>query len=999
MTSYTLPNPSHEQQFIIDNLEHNNMIIDSVAGSGKTTTNLFIAKNFQSKKILLLTYNAKLKIETRTKVEKLGFTNLEVHSYHSFCVKYYKNNCYTDKEIKQVTDKKLKPNRKLEFDIIVLDETQDMTPLYYKLVYKINLDNSKKARICILGDNNQSIFDFNGADPRFITLGQHLFDFNDDKWLSTQLSQSFRVTNQINSFVNKCLLGYDRMKANKPGKKIRYIICDTFGNNYGTSSKTYQEVMYYLQKYTPEEIFILAPSVKSEASPVRQLANKLSNKGVFIHVPLSDEEKLDQDVLKGKISFCTFHQSKGLERKVVIVFSFDNSYFKLYKKEKDPMVCPNELYVACTRASEQMTLFHHYQNDYLPFLDKYRLREHCDVYSSGMNLRTDKEQDTFNISVTDLTKHIPIDILAEALNCIDIIETNPKSDIIDIEIKTKQDELYESVSEITGIAIPSYFELINNDKMTIYDILTSHVQLSIPLPANLKDITPEQLLIIANEWNSFKTGYIYKVKQILKYEWLSSENLDNCVKRIEKYISKNAKFEVKFVTSDKINLRKRVLHGFVDCIDDNNNNIWEFKCVGELNDYHILQLSIYMYQFMKKLQKDYEEKTLKLNKKYDNQVHENDIVEFTYNNISLTGNILKVDDDNDNIDIAVHDTIYKVTLKNIDKNITYNSILQELNNNINKPYRFYLLNILDNNLIEIKSSIDKLEKMVNILYTAKYEPRNTLTDKEFIAKIDNIKSDFKKSDLITPTDNIKTITNNNKKNVMVLDIETDGKDTIIQIAYTICDLKYNIIKNENYYLNDGSGKTDYYKKISLNTIRTKGKSPKFVLERLSEDMNTCKYIIGHNIIKFDIVKMDYYFEKYDVKHNTPIPLDTMTFSRDYVQAKDKNGRLKNPKLEELYYCLYKKNMDNSIQHTAEYDVYVTLLSCIKLKEKNLDIIPPQVFNINSNIVIDETPTEDSIKLVKEYKMLMKNHKLIKLNKSKLNKVVNKEPSLFDMKFD
>ena len=43
------------------------------------------------KKILLLTYNAKLKIETREKIKSYNIKNMEAHSYHSFCVKYYDN--------------------------------------------------------------------------------------------------------------------------------------------------------------------------------------------------------------------------------------------------------------------------------------------------------------------------------------------------------------------------------------------------------------------------------------------------------------------------------------------------------------------------------------------------------------------------------------------------------------------------------------------------------------------------------------------------------------------------------------------------------------------------------------------------------------------------------------------------------------------------------------------------------------------------------------------
>jgi len=90
-------NLSDEQNNVIKCVEsENNVCVDSVAGSGKTTTILHIAEKLSNLKILLITYNAKLKLETREKSKKLGLNNIEVHSYHSFGVKYYDNKCYTD---------------------------------------------------------------------------------------------------------------------------------------------------------------------------------------------------------------------------------------------------------------------------------------------------------------------------------------------------------------------------------------------------------------------------------------------------------------------------------------------------------------------------------------------------------------------------------------------------------------------------------------------------------------------------------------------------------------------------------------------------------------------------------------------------------------------------------------------------------------------------------------------------------------------------------------
>ncbi len=73
-----LPSASSEQAQVIDSvLAGKHVIVNSVAGSGKTTTVLLLAKQKERElrasktKILLLTYNARLKTETRLRCERL----------------------------------------------------------------------------------------------------------------------------------------------------------------------------------------------------------------------------------------------------------------------------------------------------------------------------------------------------------------------------------------------------------------------------------------------------------------------------------------------------------------------------------------------------------------------------------------------------------------------------------------------------------------------------------------------------------------------------------------------------------------------------------------------------------------------------------------------------------------------------------------------------------------------------------------------------------------
>jgi hypothetical protein len=624
-----LPEISKEQNNIIQQLSlNNNVVVDSVAGSGKTTTNLHIAKHFNNMNTLLLTYNSKLKLETREKSKKLGINNIEVHSYHSFCVKYYDNECFTDTIINKIIKNLKHRLKKFSFDLIVLDEAQDITSLYYELICKIYKDNKNiNTKICIFGDKKQSIFDFNNADQRFIEYATDLFNFNSYNWIRCNLPVSFRITYEMSLFINKCLLKEDRIISNKiTNNKPRYIICDCFGDTLGTSSRTFEEVKYYFDLgYKPNDIFILAPSIKSGSTPVRQLENKIKREmpNVMVYVPTNDDEKLDEELLEGKIIFSTFHQTKGLERKVVIIFNFDNSYFEYYKKDANPCICSNELYVATTRGIEHLTLFHHYNNEYLHFIDKNNIQTYCHFEDTEMFIKPKtKLLKNINTSITDVIKFLPQNIIDECFNKLEKTK-NSKYIInkINIPLKISNDETTECVSEITGIAIPSMFELKLKNKMNIFEILVDKnfeeniinngnngclIQLDNKAKQkkynindiNIKNLTSQEMLYISNCWNTLKNGYLFKIYQITNYDWLEQQKLNECVNRLtELNISINSTFEYRLETENEVELLNRKLIGFIDCIDKENNIVYEFKCVQKLEKEHYLQLAFYMYMY------------------------------------------------------------------------------------------------------------------------------------------------------------------------------------------------------------------------------------------------------------------------------------------------------------------------------------------------------------------------------------------------------------------
>ena len=147
----------------------------------------------------------------------------------------------------------------------------------------------------------------------------------------------------------------------------------------------------------------------------------------------------------------------------------------------------------------------------------------------------------------------PLEITLKCLTYLNIIKINKKDNFIDIPIKIEEEHGSESISEITGIAIPSYFEYLLKNNNSIYNNLEIEIKKNNKL---LKDIQnnlnikilnldkKKDYIKLSNIWNSYKNGYIFKSLQIKTYDWISKDNLNESINRLKKLnITNNAIFE------------------------------------------------------------------------------------------------------------------------------------------------------------------------------------------------------------------------------------------------------------------------------------------------------------------------------------------------------------------------------------------------------------------------------------------------------------------------
>jgi hypothetical protein len=606
---------SQEQLGIIAAVkEGKNVIVDAVAGSGKTTTVLGIAKECQNKQVLQITYNSALKYEVQEKVKQQGISNLEVQNYHGLACKYYNRRAYTDGVFSKVVleDKPLLRPINL-CDILVIDEAQDMTPMLYRFVRKLIKDAGYKPQLVILGDKFQAIYGFKNADERFLTLADKLW--RDYDFVHLNLHTSYRVTKHIASFVNQVMIGDNRIVADKEGVPVKYIILNPFEQIHYIAT-----IITDLIKKGAEfhDFFILVGSVRSKQAPFKHLENMLVCKGFPCFVAKSDDTKIKEDDIRGKICFSTFHQSKGRERKNVIILGFDESYFEFYGKDYNRNICPNTLYVAVTRASEQLIVTESKTFFPLTFAELPPRAPYIDYINlTKKRPQPIKSSPEHTSSVVDLVRHLGENTISILNPIIDILfqHTHKSNSSVILTNKiTNDDCLVEDVSHLNGLAIPTIREARHNEgKTKMYHYISHNYERIVDThPYIYKEILKikkeckkvRHYLFMSNVYVAMREELYHKLAQVHRYDWLSWEQVNQCIDIMDAHVpTDHIKYEVELgnkhtLTGKCFRYRSPVhgninIYGIVDAVDD--ETVWEFKCTDSTVIDHFLQVIMYAW--------------------------------------------------------------------------------------------------------------------------------------------------------------------------------------------------------------------------------------------------------------------------------------------------------------------------------------------------------------------------------------------------------------------
>ncbi|PVG00451.1 P-loop containing nucleoside triphosphate hydrolase protein [Serendipita vermifera] len=478
-------------------------------------------------------------------------------------------------------------------------------------------------RILCLGDPHQAIYQFRGADARYLQLAREIFkDFNPYRWKGENLTKSFRLSYENADFVNSFIPQNAHIQGSHHGPKPIYLHADL-----KDVDSLLQELQPLVERYTPERSAILAPSIRGNFY-LSALTNALSrNSQTPVAVSTFDEAPLDPDVIHGKLVASTYHQFKGSERDLIIVYGFDESYFQYYGAGLPDDRCPNAVFVAITRPVQQLVVVHQKGKSALPFLPLNKVLSTCQDRSEGslpqrppgrpleIGLRLPKR-----IAVTEIPRHVNNSVLNDLFQYhlyIDEIKAPlPENQRIYFPDKVETDSSrghYEAVSDLNGLAITAAFEWTVSAKCTTFGYYGKSPD--IPEDPFLK---ARWFAKEAARYEAKTSGYRSRLLQMQNhpFNWLRG-GLDKAVGRLRgqfpdfSLLNFEDKLSFRFRTNDAdthTSSKGIKIRGRADIVDYRPNvdkipTIWEIKCVNSVSLEHFIQLATYGLMWSMKMER------------------------------------------------------------------------------------------------------------------------------------------------------------------------------------------------------------------------------------------------------------------------------------------------------------------------------------------------------------------------------------------------------------
>ncbi|ARF11596.1 UvrD/REP helicase family protein [Klosneuvirus KNV1] len=366
---------SNEQHEVVTTDIKYNMRIIAAAGSGKTTTivcriKYLIDHGIDAERILLVCFNVDAAESMKNKlVELFGFIpKISVGTLDSLACRYY-HRYFKQDHFVNISEYATYFLKFLQTDgnpvvslyhYVFFDEQQDCNSLQFEI---IRCFYNHGAKISVIGDPNQCVYAFRGADIRYIiNLEQYFVNLK-----TYNLSINHRSTPEIINLANASIKFnkeqiFKDMVATKP--TINFLpVVKYFDSLQDQNKEIIQAIINFNKQGIPnDEIAILSRNnfaLKILEEAIERYNTNVEEKIKYVSLINDDRNDAKPKMRPLHLTLTTIHKSKGLEFAVVYIIGCND---ELFPSETDKLSLNEErrlFFVATTRAKQYLFYFFH----------------------------------------------------------------------------------------------------------------------------------------------------------------------------------------------------------------------------------------------------------------------------------------------------------------------------------------------------------------------------------------------------------------------------------------------------------------------------------------------------------------------------------------------------------------------------------------------------------------------------------------------------------------
>ncbi len=544
---------SEQQLFIEKALCGNNILVDACIGSGKTTAIQSLCNQLPStKKILYLTYNKLLKIDAKSKIKK---RNVTVTNYHGFAYMILRK-CGISVGISDIIQRFIKEKPLIgKYDVLIIDEYQDIEQELAELLWLVK-ERNPNIQIIAVGDMEQKIY-----DKTTLRVEVFIKEFLEE-YIAMRFTKCFRLSEGLASMLGRVW------------RKPIYGV----NKNCKVEVMTKEEIVLFLANQNPEDILCLGARTGALSDTLNALEENypdIFNKKT-VYATISDTDSIGKaEPKEDSAIFTTYDSSKGLEKKICVIFDFTESYWqtRITKPQQSYAILRNIFCVAASRGKNHIIFV-----------------KPEDAMLSEATLstfvETNQKFDNMNISQMFDFKY-----KEDVEKCFLQLKTHriPQTDNSLINVKSTDDLI--DLSPCIGI----YQEAVFFDS---YEI-DAEIKLWMHLNPDLKYLYTKE---VRN--SSLDHKILFLVSLETKQNRYRTQVIPPFVKKAQSELIK-ARLHTRLHTDENAQVGCRIdfsnkrggsvkfsAQGFADVVKD--NVVYELKFVSELTHEHFLQCAVYM---------------------------------------------------------------------------------------------------------------------------------------------------------------------------------------------------------------------------------------------------------------------------------------------------------------------------------------------------------------------------------------------------------------------